>query len=54
MQTLRRRLFALCSMSVLGVLIAAPSAGSIASTGIFHRPRVAVATKPKSFRLGLE
>jgi peptidase A4-like protein len=42
MPKLRRRLCAVCSVSVLGVLIAAPSAGSIASTGIFHRPRVAV------------
>ena len=42
MQKLRRRLFAIASTTVVALAIGAPAAGSMASTGIFHRPRVAV------------
>lgn len=42
MQKSRWRLFAVCSMSIVGVVIGAAPAGSARSSGMFHRPRVAV------------
>jgi hypothetical protein len=42
MQKSRRRLFALCSVSVVAAVLSVPPAGEAASKTISHRPRVAV------------
>lgn len=42
MQKLPRRLLAVCFVSLVGVVLEAAPAGSVASTAISHRPRVAV------------
>src|SRR5690348_216755 len=51
MRKLCGRVFAVCGMAVVGVVMAGGSAGSVASTAIFHHPRIR-ASKPAKAAAG--